>query len=85
MGRNSLQFAPCPDAHAWAMLVVLRFVWISTATSKRHIDFKGDLNQSFVRMGNLLSQRFCLLALVASVFGAFWTASRFSKRLKARA
>ena len=50
----------------------LRFVWIATATSKRHLDIIGDPSQPFVVEGNCLTARFSLLAMVAAVFGAYW-------------
>ena len=51
-----------------------RFVWISTATSKRHVNVEGDLSKQFVAQGNMMSVRFMLLALVAMAHGIFWTA-----------
>ena len=49
-----------------------RFVWISTATSKRHLNVEGDESRDFVRKGNMLSVRFVLLAFVALVHSVFW-------------
>ena len=50
-----------------------RWVWISLSSSKRSMEnIMGDSGRPFVVMGNLLSARFALLALVALVSGVFW-------------
>ena len=53
-----------------------RWVWLSRSSSKRSKeDVLGDLSRPFVALGNMLSARFALLALVAVVCQCYWIVS----------
>ena len=50
----------------------LRWVFMSTSSTKRHIDIMGSDKSEAVQTANTLVARFVLLTLVAVCRGCFW-------------
>ena len=54
----------------------LRWVFMSTSSTKRHIDIMGTETSEVVQTANTLVARFVLLTLVAVCRGCFWVVAR---------
>lgn len=52
-----------------------RFVWMSTATTGRHIDPMGHEHVQAVKLGNMLLARSMMLVLIAAVRGLHFAES----------
>ena len=63
------------STHTTYIVIMMRFVFMACSRTGRYVNIMGNEQFDEVRVGNILSSRFALLALICMCFNRHWVAT----------